>query len=39
LKERADLVTVGSYGAGVEELIEKLLSEDLAGQTPRVKRR
>jgi len=39
LKERADLVTVGSHGAGVEELIEKLLSEDLAGLAPRVKRR
>jgi hydroxymethylpyrimidine pyrophosphatase-like HAD family hydrolase len=39
LKERADLVTTGSHGAGVEELIEKLLSEDLASLTPRVKRR
>ena len=39
LKERADLVTVGSHGAGVEELIDKLLSEDLASLAPRVKRR
>src|SRR4029077_20155410 len=39
LKERADLVTTGSHGAGVEELIEKLLSEDLASLAPRVKRR
>ena len=39
LKERADLVTAGSHGAGVEELIEKLLLEDLASLTPRLKRR
>ncbi len=39
LKERADLITTGSHGAGVEELIEKLLSEDLASLAPRVKRR
>jgi hydroxymethylpyrimidine pyrophosphatase-like HAD family hydrolase len=39
LKERADLVTTGSHGAGVEELIDKLLSEDLANLAPRVKRR
>jgi len=38
LKERADLVTNGSHGAGVEELIEKLLSEDLATLAPRLKR-
>jgi len=38
LKERADLVTSGSHGAGVEELIEKLLSEDLASLAPRLKR-
>jgi hypothetical protein len=38
LKERADLVTGGSHGAGVEELIEKLLSEDLASLAPRLKR-
>jgi hydroxymethylpyrimidine pyrophosphatase-like HAD family hydrolase len=35
LKERADLVTTGSHGSGVEELIEKLLSEDLASVGPR----
>jgi hydroxymethylpyrimidine pyrophosphatase-like HAD family hydrolase len=39
LKERADLVTIGSHGAGVEELIEKLVAEDLASLAPRVKRR
>jgi len=39
LKESADLVTVGSHGAGVEELIVKLLSEDLASLAARVKRR
>jgi len=38
LKERADLVTNGSHGAGVEELIEKLLTEDLASVAPRLKR-
>ena len=38
LKERADLVTAGSHGAGVEELIDKLLSEDLASVSPRLKR-
>lgn len=39
LKERADLVTAGSHGAGVEELIERLLSEDLASLATRLKRR
>src|SRR5690349_3138617 len=39
LKERADWVTSGSHGAGVEQLIEKLLSEDLASLGPRLKRR
>jgi HAD superfamily hydrolase (TIGR01484 family) len=38
LKERADFVTSASHGAGVEELIEKLLSEDLASLAPRLKR-
>jgi HAD superfamily hydrolase (TIGR01484 family) len=38
LKERADFVTSGSHGAGVEELIDKLLSEDLASLAPRLKR-
>ncbi|HXN53162.1 MAG TPA: HAD family hydrolase [Candidatus Acidoferrum sp.] len=37
LKERADLVTTGSHGAGVEELIERLLCEDLASVAPRLK--
>jgi hydroxymethylpyrimidine pyrophosphatase-like HAD family hydrolase len=39
LKERVDLVTAGSHGAGVEELVEKLLSEDLASFAPRLTRR
>lgn len=38
LKERADLVTEKSHGEGVEELIEKLLSEDLQSLAPRLKR-
>jgi HAD superfamily hydrolase (TIGR01484 family) len=38
LKERADLVTNGSHGTGVEDLIEKLLSEDLSSLAPRLKR-
>jgi hypothetical protein len=36
-KERADFVTSGEDGAGVEELTEKLLSNDLADVTPRPK--
>jgi hydroxymethylpyrimidine pyrophosphatase-like HAD family hydrolase len=39
LKERADFVTTGSHGVGVEELIDKLLLDDLASLAPRVKRR
>jgi haloacid dehalogenase-like hydrolase/Helicase HerA, central domain len=39
LKERADLVTAGSHGTGVEELIERLLSEDLTSLALRLKRR
>src|SRR6195256_4535511 len=39
LKERADLVTAGSHGAGVEELIERLLADDLASLAPRLTRR
>jgi hydroxymethylpyrimidine pyrophosphatase-like HAD family hydrolase len=31
VKERSDLVTVGDHGAGVTELIERLLADDLAG--------
>jgi len=38
LKERADLVTQRSHGAGVEELIEKLLADDLESLAPRLKR-
>src|SRR5690349_2792943 len=38
IKERADFVTSASHGAGIEELIEKLLSEDLASFAPRLKR-
>ncbi len=37
LKERADFVTAGDHGAGVEELIEKLLTDDLADIPPRSK--
>jgi hydroxymethylpyrimidine pyrophosphatase-like HAD family hydrolase len=37
LKERADFVTAGDHGAGVEELIEKLLADDLADIPPRSK--
>ena len=38
LKERADLVTTGARGAGVEELVDKLIGEDLSSVTPRLKR-
>jgi HAD superfamily hydrolase (TIGR01484 family) len=38
LKDRADFVTSASHGAGVEELIEKLVSDDLASLAPRLKR-
>lgn len=38
LKERADYVTSASHGEGVEELIEKLVSEDLSSLAPRLKR-
>lgn len=38
VQERVDFVTENSHGAGVEELIEKLLSEDLQGLAPRLKR-
>ncbi|HZZ85162.1 MAG TPA: HAD hydrolase family protein [Anaeromyxobacteraceae bacterium] len=34
LKERADLVTRGASGAGVEEVIAGLLADDLAGLDP-----
>ena len=35
LKAAADLVTSGSRGAGVVELIDRLISDDLAGVVPR----
>jgi HAD superfamily hydrolase (TIGR01484 family) len=38
LKERCDFVTTGSHGAGVEELIAKLLGDDLADLEPRLQR-
>jgi len=38
LKERADLVTIASHGQGVEELIEKLLADDLASIARKLKR-
>jgi HAD superfamily hydrolase (TIGR01484 family) len=38
LKERADFVTQGSHGPGVQELIEKMLANDLADLEPLLKR-
>jgi HAD superfamily hydrolase (TIGR01484 family) len=38
LKERADWVTAHSHGAGVEEVIQGLLNNDLADLAPRLKR-
>jgi HAD superfamily hydrolase (TIGR01484 family) len=38
LKERADLVTDGHHGAGVVELIVKLIDDDLKELEPRLKR-
>src|SRR5262245_52876038 len=38
LKERADLVTAGADGAGVVELIERMLTSDLAELAPRLGR-
>ena len=38
LKEAADLVTTAGHGAGVTELIELLLADDLAGRAGRLKR-
>jgi hydroxymethylpyrimidine pyrophosphatase-like HAD family hydrolase len=35
LKERSDHVTRGERGSGVEELVEALLADDLAGLAPR----
>jgi HAD superfamily hydrolase (TIGR01484 family) len=38
LKDRADLLTVGDHGQGVEELIDKLIADDLATVNERLKR-
>jgi HAD superfamily hydrolase (TIGR01484 family) len=38
LKERADLVTAGDHGAGVAELIDKLVADDLSELEPRLRR-
>ena len=38
LKDRADVVTTQTHGAGVEEIIEQLLADDLRGLQPRLKR-
>ena len=38
VKERCDMVTARSHGAGVEELIEKLLVDDLASVHGRLRR-
>jgi hydroxymethylpyrimidine pyrophosphatase-like HAD family hydrolase/energy-coupling factor transporter ATP-binding protein EcfA2 len=38
LKERADVVTQKTHGAGVEEIIEQLLTDDLRSLQPRLKR-
>jgi hydroxymethylpyrimidine pyrophosphatase-like HAD family hydrolase/energy-coupling factor transporter ATP-binding protein EcfA2 len=38
LKERADVVTEKTHGAGVEEIIEQLLADDLRSLQPRLKR-
>ena len=38
LKERADLVTIGERGAGVVELVDRLLESDLAELEPRLGR-
>jgi len=35
VKERADLVTMGDHGAGVAELIDRILADDLAEVTPK----
>lgn len=38
LKERADFETVGDHGHGVEELIDKLIVDDLASMNDRLQR-
>jgi len=39
LKDKADLITTGDHGRGVAELIDHLIADDLASQTPRLVRR
>ena len=39
LKARADLVTHGDHGAGVVELIDRIIASDLADLGPRIERR
>ncbi|HVW69367.1 MAG TPA: HAD family hydrolase, partial [Steroidobacteraceae bacterium] len=38
LKEAADIVTAGDHGAGVVELIDEMLRDDLASREPRLQR-
>ena len=38
LKSAADIVTAGDHGAGVVELIEEMLRDDLASREPQLKR-
>jgi len=38
IKDHADVVTAGASGAGVEEIIDKLLTDDLASVSSRLKR-
>jgi len=38
LKDRADVVTDGDHGAGVEELIDQMVKQDLASLNPRLTR-
>ncbi|WP_406698397.1 HAD-IIB family hydrolase [Singulisphaera sp. Ch08] len=38
LKERADLVLAGDHGAGVVELIDRMIADDLAEVGPRLRR-
>jgi HAD superfamily hydrolase (TIGR01484 family) len=38
VKDHADLVTIGDHGAGVIELIDQLLADDLATLAPRLRR-
>jgi len=38
LKSAADIVTTGDHGAGVVELIEEMLRDDLASREPQLKR-